>query len=79
MSNQIHLIRVESIDRLDAVVNELPKYKKLFEKLITNFTVDDILRLMNIIDKDKDFKRSIHYRRYNRYFDEIEELIHQYV
>jgi len=78
MSTGIHLIKNEAIDRLNAVVGDLPKYKKPFENLIVNFTVDETLRLIQIIHRDKDFKRSAYYRLYNRYFDEIEELIHQY-
>lgn len=69
-------LKHEAIDRLDSVVNDLPKYKKLFKELIVNFTVDDMLYLINTIYRDKEFKSSKYYRVYNQYFDEIEELIY---
>jgi len=72
----IDRLKSEAIDRLDSVVDDLPKYKKNVEELITNFTIDDMLWLINTIYRDKEFKSSKYYRRYNRYFDEIEELIH---
>ena len=72
----IHRLKHEAIDRLDSVVDDLPKYKKKFEELIVNFTVDNVLWLINAIYRDKEFKSSIYYRRYSEYFDEIEDLIH---
>lgn len=77
--NPIHLLKHEAIDRLDSVVDDLPKYKKNLQDLITNFTVDDVLSLMNTIYRDKDFKSSVYYQLYNDYFDEIEDLIHEYM
>ena len=74
----IHMLKHEAIDRLDSVVDKLPKYKEPLEKLIVDFTVDDMLYLIQTIYRDKDFKRSKYYRLYNDYFDEIEELIHKY-
>jgi len=74
--NSIHVLKHEAIDRLDSVIDDLPKYKKNLEELIINFTVDDVLYLMNTIYRDKDFKCSVYYGIYNGYFDEIEELIH---
>ena len=70
-------LKNEAIDRLDPVVDDLPKYKKTFEELIANFTVDNTLYLINAIYRDKEFKSSKYYRRYNCYFDEIEDLIHK--
>ena len=72
----IHMLKYEAIDRLHSVVNNMPKYKKRFEELIINFTIDNMLLLINTIYRDKDFKSSKYYRLYNKYFDEIEELIH---
>ncbi len=75
----IHLLKHEAIDRLDSVVDDLPKYKKNLEELIINFTIDDMLGLMNTIYRDNDFKTSVYYRLYDQYFDEIEDLIHKYI
>ena len=72
----IQLLKIEAIDRLDSVVGDLPKYKKNLENLIANFTVDEMLQLINTIDRDKEFKSSLYYKRYSEYFDEIEDLIH---
>jgi len=72
-----YLLKSETLDRLDSVVDELPKYKKNFNKLNNDFTVDNALKMLNIIDRDKDFKLSKYYIRFNQYFDEIEELIHE--
>ena len=72
----IYRLKSEAIDRLDSVVDDLPKYKKKFEELIVNFTVDNVLWLINAIYRDKEFKSSVYYRRYSEYFDEIEDLIH---
>ena len=75
----IHILKNEAIDRLDSVVDDLPKYKKNLEELIVNFTVDNMLWLINLIYRDKDLKTSMNYGRYSEYFDEIEELIHKYI
>lgn len=75
----IQLLKSEAIDRLDSVVDDLPKYKKIFEELIVNFTIDNMLWLINRIYRDNEFKSSIYYRRYSEYFDEIEELTHNYI
>jgi hypothetical protein len=75
MSPAMHLLKTEAIDRLDSVVNDLPKYKKQLQNLIVRFTIDEMLDLMNTIHRDKEFKESIYYQRYSEYFDEIEELI----
>ena len=72
----IQTLKVEAIDRIDSVVDELPKYKMHFAALIDNFTVEDMLYLMNMIFRDNDFKASAYYKLYNKYFDEIEDLIH---
>ena len=72
----LHMLKYESIDRLYSVVDDLPKYKKNIEELIVNFTIDNMLLLINTIYRDREFKSSKYYRRYNKYFDEIEELIH---
>ena len=72
----LNALKVEAIDRIESVVDELPKYKLAFQTLIDNFTVEDMLYLMNIIFRDTDFKLSAYYTLYNKYFDEIEELIH---
>ena len=71
------LLKSETLDRLDSVVYELPKYKNYFNKLNNDFTVDNALKMLNIIDRDKDFKLSKYYIRFNQYFDEIEESIHE--
>jgi hypothetical protein len=63
-------------NQLDSIVIELPKYKENLDALIFNFTIDEMLSLMNTIFRDKDFKTSEYYKLYNNYFDEIEELIH---
>jgi hypothetical protein len=76
-SNKINLLKHEAIDRLCSVVYTFPKYKELFEKLIRDFTVEDMLWLMNAIYRDTDFKVSLHFTVYDKYFDEIEELIHR--
>jgi hypothetical protein len=75
----IQLLKNEAIDRLDSIVNDLPKYKKKLENLIDNFKIDDMLLLINHIDRDKEFKSSVYRGRYSEYFDEIEELIHNYL
>lgn len=72
------LLKSETLDRLNSVVDELPKYKFNFNKLNNDFTVDNALKMLNIIHHDKDFKLSKYYIRFNQYFDEIEELIHEY-
>ena len=72
----IHRLKSEAIDRLDSVVDDLPKYKEQFEELIVNFTVDNVIWLINAIYRDKEFKSSLYYKRYSEYFDEIEDLIH---
>jgi hypothetical protein len=77
--DKIHLLKNEAIDRLDSVVDDLPKYKIQFEELIEKFTIEDMLCLMNAIYRDSDFKASIYYKIYDQYFDEIEDLIHKYV
>jgi hypothetical protein len=79
MDPTIHMLKNEAIDRLDSVVDDLPKYKKHLENLIANFAVDEMLQLMNTIYRDKEFKTSIYYGRYSEYFDEIEDLIHKYI
>jgi hypothetical protein len=73
----LQVLKVEAIDRIASVVDELPKYKQHFAALITNFTVEDMLSLMNTIFRDNDFKASAYYKLYNKYFDEIEDLIHR--
>jgi hypothetical protein len=76
ITSNIIQLKSETIDRLDSVVSDLPKYKKNLEALIRNFSIDSALRLMHVIDKDHEFKASMHNGRYNEYFDEIEELIY---
>ena len=75
----IMILKNEAIDRLDSIVDGLPKYRKKLEELIANFTVDDLLYLMNTIYRDNDFKSSVYYKVYNQYFDEIEDLIYKYI
>lgn len=75
----IQLLKNEAIDRLDSIINDLPKYKKNLENLIVNFKIDDTLLLINLIDRDEEFKSSVYRGRYIEYFDEIEELIHKYL
>lgn len=72
-------LKNEAIDRLDSVVDDLPKYRPKLEELIVNFAVENMLDLINIIYRDKEFKNSRYFRRYSEYFDEIEELIHAYI
>jgi hypothetical protein len=69
-------LKSETIDRLDSVVCDLPKYKKNLDELIGHFTIDKALYLMRDIDRDDEFKQSVYNVLYNKYFDEIEELIH---
>jgi len=69
------ILKSETIDRLSSVVDDLPKYKKAFEDLVGNFTIDKTLKMLNIIDRDKEFKTSKYYHLYNEYFDEIEDMI----
>ena len=75
----IQMLKHEALDRLDSVIDDLPKYKPHFNELIINFKVEDMLALMNTIYRDNEFKSSLYYKKYNEYFDEIEELIHNYV
>ena len=70
------ILKHEAIDRLVSVVCDLPKYKSKLDELILNFTVHEMLQLINTIDKDEEFKHSLYYKVYNEYFDEIEEIIH---
>ncbi len=72
----IQLLKNEAIDRLEPIVDDLPKYKKNLEDLIVNFKIDQMLGLINTIYRDKEFKSSIYYRRYSEYFDEIEDMTH---
>ena len=76
---KINLFKSEAIDRLDSVVCDLPKYQKTFDKLIVNFTVDDMLLLMKTIYLDPQFICLPYYRLYNMYFYEIHKLIHRYI
>jgi hypothetical protein len=76
-SGSILKLKHEAIDRLHSVANDFPKYKEMLETLTLNFTIDDMLFMMNRIDRDAEFKRSLHYMVYNEYFDEIEELTHK--
>ncbi len=77
--DKFHLLKTEAIDRLNSVVYDLPKYKKNLDNLITNFAVDEAMYLINTIHRDKEFKTSKYYRRYSKYFDEIEDMIHKYI
>ena len=77
-TEQFYRLKHEAIDRLDPVVNDLPKYTIKFKELILNFKVDDMLYLINAIYRDNDFKSSRYYLVYNEYFDEIEELTYNY-
>ena len=73
----IQMLKAEAFDRLDSVVDELPKYKDAFLALIDDFTIEDMLSLINTIFRDNNFKNSVYYTLYDNYFDEIEELIHK--
>ena len=75
----IQMLKSEAIDRLYSVVYDLPKYRLYLQDLIVNFTIDAMLRLINTIYRDKEFKSSRYYRRYSEYFDEIEDLTHKYI
>ena len=75
----INMLKHEAIDRLYSVAVDHPKYKAQLEELINNFTVEDMLYLMNTIYRDEEFRRSQHFKLYNRYFDEIEDLTHKYI
>ena len=59
------ILKSETIDRLSSAVDDLPKYKKEFEDLVRNFTIDKTLKMLNIIDRDKEFKTSKYYHLYN--------------
>ena len=72
------LLKNEAIDRLDSIVDNLLKYKKQLEELIINFTIDNMLCLISIICQDNDFKTSLYYKLYNKYLEEIQELIYKY-
>jgi hypothetical protein len=72
-------LKHESIDRLYSLADDLPKYKETLKTLIANFTIEDMLYLMNTIYRDHDFKNFKYYKIYNTYFDEIEELTHKYI
>ena len=74
----LKLLKNEAIDRLDSVVKDLPKYKGNLAELIDKFNIDGMLNLMNTIYRDGEFRASAYYRIYNVYFDEIEDLIHQW-
>ena len=75
-TNATHMmLKSEAIDRLNSVVTDLPKYKKELIDLITNFTIDKTLKMLHIIDRDREFKTSQYYHLYTTYFDEIEEMI----
>jgi len=76
---KINLFKSEAIDRLDSIVCDLPKYKKKFDELIVNFTVNDMLLLMRTIYRDPEFICLRYYRLYNKYFYEIEHLIYKYI
>jgi hypothetical protein len=78
-ADQIIKLKHEAIDRLHSVANDFPKYKDMLEKLRLNFTIDDMLYLINQIDRDAEFKMSLHYILYNAYFDEIEDLTYKYI
>lgn len=75
-ANPIQMLRHEAIDRLESVVDDLPKYKQKFEELIDKFTIEAMLELINAIYRDDDFKCSVYFRTYDNYFDEIEELVY---
>jgi hypothetical protein len=79
LQHKINVLKTEAIDRLASVADDLPKYKQQLNELITHFTVDKMLDLMNAIYRDNDFKASVYYNLYNLYFDEIEDLIHKSV
>ena len=74
---KLQLLKAEAFDHLDSVVDDLPKYKAPFLTLVENFTIEDMLSLINTIFRDHEFKTSVYYKRYDDYFDEIEELIHK--
>ena len=78
MNSSIQQLKNESIDRLDSIVKDLPKYRANLTNLIRNFTVEETVRLINTIYRDNEFKTSVYYQTYDTYFDEIEELIHQH-
>jgi len=73
--SSLQLLREEAIDRLVCIVHAVPKYKQTLNDLINNFTVDDTIKLIGIIDRDKDFRSLKHFSTYSQYFDDIEEMI----
>lgn len=76
--NPINTLKHEAIDRLQSITDDFPKYKEPLQELINKFAVEDMLYLINAIYRDEEFKRSEHFKIYNRYFDEIEDLTHKY-
>ena len=78
-SYNITLLKNETIDRIESIVCDLPKYKKQFNELIVNFSIDNMQQLIKIIYEDADFKSSKYHSLYNTYIYEIENLIHKYI
>ena len=76
---QIGLDRLkhEAIDRLDSVIEDLPRYKENLAQLVHNFTVEEMLVLINTIHRDREFQLSTYVSVYTVYFDEIEDLAHR--
>jgi hypothetical protein len=70
-------LKHEAIDRLDSVIEDLPRYKGNLAQLVQNFTVEEMLVLINKIHRDREFQLSAYVSVYTVYFDEIEDLIHK--
>jgi hypothetical protein len=77
-SYNITLLKNETIDRIESIVCNMPQYKKQFDELIVNFSIDNMQQLIKIIYEDTDFKSSKYYVLYNTYIYEIENLIHKF-
>ena len=71
---KMQLLKTEVIDRLESIVDDLPKYNQAFQKLIVCFNMDSTKYLIDAIYRDNDFKSSPYYKLYNQYLEEIIEL-----
>ena len=67
----------ETFDRLGSFAVDMPKYLNDITVLKNNFTIDNVLELMRRIDRDTEFKKWNYRNIYNRYFDEIEDMIYE--
>jgi hypothetical protein len=72
---KVSTFKEETLDRMGSFASDMPKYQRDYEKLIINFTVDQVLSWLRVIDRDNEFKNSRYRNIYNIYFDEIEEMV----